>query len=327
MKVIVLSLLTLLSCMTYAQKKYPVGKSFYNVNKENIAIKGYDLVSYFEGSPKKGKTKFAHKHEGLTYFFSSNQNLNSFKDNPENYLPQYGGYCAFGLGAPAGKYGFNPQKFDIDPTSYKILDNKLLLFFKNASFDAKQFWQNESEQTMVRQADSIWSSIEAKYKGLKIPEGMSAKAPPETLQMAFLAGSWKIDYKQKRQDGSYSLTKGKWYGYFTPDGMSIIDYWGKGMPVQGINVRTFDPNSNKWSMTWIQNNTLGNKALIEGEEINGKMVFHTKYWELDPTGQYQNRITFYDISENSFSYFIDTSTDGGKTWIEKTTIIEATKDD
>ncbi len=318
-------LILLLPLTIFAQQNILVGKSFYNVNKNNLVLKGYDVVSYFNNNPVKGQENLSYSHQGLTYYFSTKANLKSFKKHPEKYLPQYGGYCAFGLGAPAGKYGFNPQKFDVDPMSYKIIDDKLYLFFKNPSFDALNFWNNEKESEMRHQADSIWTSIEKKYHGLKIPKGMSAKAPPETLQMAFLVGSWDIEYKQKRRDGSYSLVKGKWYGNFTPDGMSIIDYWGKGMPVQGINVRTFDPNSNAWSMTWVQNNTLGNKALIEGKKVADKMVFQTKYWEIDPTGKYRNRITFHNITETSFSYYIDTSTDGGKTWNDKTTLISATK--
>jgi len=309
----------------FAQQNILVGKSFYNVDDAKLVLKGYDVVSYFNDGPVKGKEDLSHSHEGLTYYFATTPNLRSFKKNPNKYLPQYGGYCAFGLGAPSGKYGFNPQKFDVDPMSYKIIDGKLYLFFKNPSFDALSFWENEKESQLRHQADSIWVSIENKYDGLKIPKGMSAKAPPETLEMVFLVGSWDIDYKQKRRDGSYSSTKGNWYGNFTPDGMSIVDYWGKGMPVQGINVRTYDPNTNKWSMTWVQNNTLGNKALIEGKKVANKMVFETKYWEIDPTGQYINRITFHNITKTSFSYFIDTSTDGGKTWVDKTTIIEATR--
>ncbi len=316
----------MLPLLGMSQGYISVGKSYYNVDSENLALKGYDVVSYFDNSPTQGKREYSYEYDGLIYQFSTKKNLKLFKNNPKKYLPKYGGYCAFGLGAPAGKYGFNPQKFDIDPNSFKIINDKLYLFFKNPSFDAKEFWKNESEETMIQQADSIWSTIESKYIGLKIPKGMSPKAPPETLQMAFLVGSWNIDYKQRRRDGSYSLTKGKWYGDFTPDGMSIIDYWGQGMPVQGINVRTYDSNSNAWSMTWVQNNTLGNKALIEGRKVDDNMVFETKYWEIDPTGNYRNRITFYNITKERFSYHIDTSTDGGKTWIEKTTIIEATRE-
>ncbi|WP_299223436.1 YHS domain-containing (seleno)protein [uncultured Psychroserpens sp.] len=316
-----------LICFTasWAQNNRLVGKSFYNVDDNNLALKGYDPVSYFDGEPKKGNSEITYEYEGLIYNFIGKANLKAFKKSPEKFLPQYGGYCAFGLGAPSGKYGFNPQRFDVNPESYLIKNEKLYLFFKNPSFDAKSFWMAEPEKNMLQQADSIWKVTEDKYKGLKIPFGMSAKAPPETLQMAFLVGNWEVNYKQKRNDGTYSETKGRWYGQFTPDGMSIIDYWGKGMPVQGINVRTYDANLGKWSMTWVQNNTLGNKALIEGELVSEKMIFQTKYWELDPSGQYLNRITFYNVTNNSFQYHIDTSVDGGKNWIEKTTIIEASR--
>jgi len=266
-----------------------------------------------------------YQYKGIYYNFSSTENRNQFIQSPDQYLPQYGGYCAFGLGAPPNKYGFTPQLFEVDPTSFEVIDEKLYLFFKNNLFTSKAFWNKESKSSMIQQADSLWTKMEAKYKGLKIPDGMSPKAPPETLQMAFLVGKWSIDYQQKFSDGKYRSTQGIWYGEFSPDGKSIMDYWGEGMPVSGVNIRTFDGYKGKWSMTWSQNNTLGNKALLEGEKKGDRIIFNTKYWEIDPTGNYLNRIVFYNIQANRFSYYIDTSTDGGSTWIEKTTIIEATR--
>lgn len=305
------------------KSKYSVGKLYYNLNTSKVAVKGYDLVSYFDGTPIKGTEKNELEYNGITYRFSSSKNLNEFKANPEKFMPQYGGYCAFGLGAPDGKYGFNPQLFDVEPLAYEILNDKLYLFFNSQLFNAKGLWDRENKTNMITQADSLWRITQKKYEGLMIPKRMNPKAPPETLQMAFLVGKWKCKYKQLVRGGNYREVQGIWYGDFTPDGMSIVDYWGEGMAVSGINVRTYDPYHKKWGMTWVQNNTLGNKTLIEGEMKGEKMVFQTKYWDIDPSGQYLNRITFHNITDNNFSYYIDSSNDGGKTWAEKTTIIEA----
>lgn len=310
---------------TLAQDLTPVNKRYYNVDENGLALKGYDPVSYWDGTPKKGQKTFVSNHEGNLYHFSSKANQRKFDKNPEKYLPQYGGYCALGLGVKPRQYGFNPQKFDANPETYEIIDEKLYLFFNTPLWNAKQFWDRGDKKVMIASADSLWAVDEMKYEGLKIPEGMSPKAPPETLQMAFLVGRWKIRFMRRVSATDYVEQEGLWYGDFTPDGMSIVDYWSTGMEVSGINVRTYDPYNKKWSMTWAQNNNVNNKALIEGEEVDGKMVFYTKYWDADPEGRFVNRITFYNVTPTSFSYFIDASYDGGKTWQEKIKKIEATR--
>jgi YHS domain-containing protein len=64
-----------------------------NVDKDGIAIKGYDPVAYFdEGRPVKGTEKYSFEWNGAKWFFSSKEHLESFRENPEIYAPQYGGY-------------------------------------------------------------------------------------------------------------------------------------------------------------------------------------------------------------------------------------------
>ena len=41
----------------------------------------------------------------------------AFQQSPERYVPQYGGYCAYGVAKNA--------KFTADPTVWKIVDGKL----------------------------------------------------------------------------------------------------------------------------------------------------------------------------------------------------------
>lgn len=101
------------------------------VDKNKVAIGGYDVVSYFTGEAKKGFESFSAQHKGITYYFHTKANRTTFKKSPESYLPQFGGYCAWGVGAKSAK-------FPIDPESYDIIDGKLYLFF-NAPFNGEQF--------------------------------------------------------------------------------------------------------------------------------------------------------------------------------------------
>ena len=71
-----------------AEAKDPVNTNFWGV-----AIKGYDPVAYFtEGKPVKGKSEFEHKWKGAKWRFSSSEHLELFKNMPDKYAPQYGGY-------------------------------------------------------------------------------------------------------------------------------------------------------------------------------------------------------------------------------------------
>lgn len=64
-----------------------------NTNKSGIAIKGYDTVAYFkEGRAVMGFPEFEVSYKDARWFFSSAGNRDLFKDNPESYIPQYGGF-------------------------------------------------------------------------------------------------------------------------------------------------------------------------------------------------------------------------------------------
>ena len=79
------------------------------------AVHGYDLVSYHTGKrPLRGNGHFVAEHGGATYLFVNAANLAAFERNPEQYLPAYGGWCAFGVSV--GK------KFVGDPEANTYLD-------------------------------------------------------------------------------------------------------------------------------------------------------------------------------------------------------------
>jgi YHS domain-containing protein len=105
---------------------------------------------FTEGKPTVGSEKFALAHGGATYRFSSQANLDLFKASPDKYLPQYGGYCAFGA--------FVGKKFDGDPTLWKIVDGKLY-FNLNPTIAAK--WLEETA-AKIKVADENWTKIQHK---------------------------------------------------------------------------------------------------------------------------------------------------------------------
>lgn len=118
---------------------------------DNKAIRGYDPVAYFtKGEPTKGLESFKLSQGGADWYFSSKDNLELFKSNPEKYMPQYGGYCAFGL---AGGY-----KAPITPTAWSIVDGKLYL---NYNHKVQQDWSADRAE-MIKKADKNWPTVKSK---------------------------------------------------------------------------------------------------------------------------------------------------------------------
>ncbi len=119
--------------------------------KNNIAIQGYDPVAYFtENKATVGKKEINSKVEGATYYFSSKKNKALFDKNPANYMPQYGGYCAYGV-----SQGY---KAPIKPESFTIFNGKLYL---NYNLEVRDTWSKNLEER-VSNGDKNWIKIISK---------------------------------------------------------------------------------------------------------------------------------------------------------------------
>ncbi len=141
----VLLSLTLVASATFA-------KDLIN-NKDGVAIKGYDPVSYFKDGPEKGSKEFSAEHEGVTYYFVSEENQKTFEQAPEKYAPAYGGWCAYAM--------IDGEKVSINPKSYKIVNGKLLLFYDKFFTDTLKLWnkKDEPETDLISTADQKWEKI------------------------------------------------------------------------------------------------------------------------------------------------------------------------
>ena len=116
--------------------------------ENGLAVKGYDPVAYFTaGKPVRGSEGFSVQHEGATYRFASQANLDAFRADPQRYLPQYGGYCAW---AVAQGY-----KAPIIPEAWAVVDGKLYL---NASRGVQRRWQRDIPG-FIAQANQNWPNL------------------------------------------------------------------------------------------------------------------------------------------------------------------------
>lgn len=116
------------------------------------ALSGYDAVSYFSGeTPLKGKKEFKFSYKNTEWYFVSEENLAAFKKQPEKYEPQYGGYCAWAVGA-------NGAKAPGDPLVWHVKENKLYL---NYNESVQEDWAKDIPG-FIQKADKIWPDLKTK---------------------------------------------------------------------------------------------------------------------------------------------------------------------
>ena len=147
-------LLTFCMVMAFLAKssaQVSLRKKHYNLEPAGTAMAGYDPVSYHTSkSPREGQRKWSFQHHGVSYLFSSKENMEQFKLHPDDYEPQYGGWCAYAMGETG-------EKVQVDPETFKIIDNKLYLFYNFYFTNTLKKW-NKDEARLKSDADSNWAA-------------------------------------------------------------------------------------------------------------------------------------------------------------------------
>lgn len=108
------------------------------------AIGGYDPVAYFtQGEAVYGNKQFVYQWRGAEWRFANAAHRAAFINNPERYVPQYGGYCAYAISRGIA--------LAIDPEAWTIHDGKLYLNKYRVLAD----WRAHRE-TLIKAADRYW---------------------------------------------------------------------------------------------------------------------------------------------------------------------------
>jgi YHS domain-containing protein len=122
-----------------------------NLSADGVAASGHDVVAYFSADkPTPGSKQFSATHKGAMYVFANAENLKTFTANPDKYVPQYGGYCAF-----AAAFG---KQAPANPNNFKVVDGKLYL---NLNDDVQKKW-NADTNALIGKADALWAQSVAK---------------------------------------------------------------------------------------------------------------------------------------------------------------------
>jgi len=139
-RILVLILLILSGMGIYALDRIATGR--FN----NVAIGGWDPVSYHLSSgPVKGDKNISYLWQGAEWHFASEENRRRFIADPQEFAPQYGGYCANGLSDQHVIRG--------NPEIYYLSEEGLFFFFSQRGRDS---WIRTPEAKKAR-ADAFWS--------------------------------------------------------------------------------------------------------------------------------------------------------------------------
>lgn len=129
----------------------PVRGTILNVDEQRLAVRGYDVVSYFdEGRPRRGDPTHTVRWRGGIFRFASQEHADRFKAHPRRFAPQFGGYCAWAVA-----HGYVA---DADPKQWALVDGKLYL---NYDADIASRW-SEDRRRWIEQGDRNWPRVLAR---------------------------------------------------------------------------------------------------------------------------------------------------------------------
>jgi YHS domain-containing protein len=137
-----------ISSLTVCNLAFARDPEIYTGFLSTVAVSGYDTVAYFTLSrPVKGDSKFSTQYKGVEWRFANEEHKAKFVANPEQYAPQYGGYCAWAVAQGDTASG--------DPTKWKIVDGKLYL---NYDADVQKKWEADIPG-FINKANKNWPAV------------------------------------------------------------------------------------------------------------------------------------------------------------------------
>lgn len=119
----------------------------YTSWRNNVAVAGYDVVSFHAGKPVKGRHEFTTRYKNTVWRFNTQANLDLFEMNPNAFMPQYGGYCAWAVAK--GKLAPGKAEF------WHVEDGKLYLNYSNR---VQKRWDALRDE-FIEAADKQWPSV------------------------------------------------------------------------------------------------------------------------------------------------------------------------
>lgn len=127
--------------------------------------------------------------------------------------------------------------------------------------------------------------------------------PPEAAQFDFWVGEWNVSWKEN-QRGVNRITK-RW------DSVIVEEFDGRPeSPLEGHSVSVYDAGAGLWKQTWVDNQ--GGYLDFTGKFADGKMTLSRSFQKDGKT--VHQRMVWYDIARDAFTWNWERSLDEGKTW-------------
>jgi hypothetical protein len=159
---------------------------------DRLMLEGHDAVAYFtDNAAVRGDPAIQLTWAGLTWRFASTANRDAFQKAPEQFAPQFGGFCSNGINyaIPWGGGG--------GPDSWRIYRGKLYVFGGRSARDhfeietelnlqrAHQYWDDE-----VSGANALWQRT--KRLIFRVPHYQSDQALQDRWEAMRAAGTLPV---------------------------------------------------------------------------------------------------------------------------------------
>lgn len=123
--------------------------SVRNLDDSAIALGGHSPVSMVDHDRAElGSPDHKVQHDGVTYYLTNADQRDAFMADPTRYEPAFGGWCAFGMSID--------KQFRTDPTSFKVVDGRLLVFLNDLEVDALALWDQGDQDELMAKATTAW---------------------------------------------------------------------------------------------------------------------------------------------------------------------------
>ena len=143
-----------------------------------------------------------------------------------------------------------------------------------------------------------------------------SQSTPDELEPAeyfdFWIGYWEVSWEEGEGEtgsGTNKIVK-------ILDGMVIQENFriteGRNKGFKGTSISVYQTRFEQWKQAWADNN--GGYFDFTGKFDGGKRIFQTETKQMENGTQFTQRMVFYDITENSFTWDWESSENGGETW-------------
>lgn len=131
---------------------------------------------------------------------------------------------------------------------------------------------------------------------------------PESSQFDFWIGDWQLEWQDSAghiQSGRNSIRK------VYDDCVIHETFTDSVRSYHGMSVSVYNPTTKQWQQTWVDN--AGSYLDFVGEFVDGRMIL-SRHFKTKKALMWYQRMVWYDISDDAFTWNWERSEDQGMTW-------------